>query len=138
MSGKSDVVDGGIVESYGARVLGSDDRQRHGSSRLPAFGFENLLHTLQDEGPSRTALACRPGLQLAVDLIGNVNGRAHEPVVPYLWRMGTQGANHRYTDRARQPLITPTGVAPIAERVVTCDGPLSKAPCHRARIALID
>src|SRR5262245_1767251 len=86
MSGKSDVVDGGIVESHGAWALGSDDRQRHRRAGFPAPGLQHLFDALQDESPRRTALACRPRFQLAIDRVGDVNGRAHVPSVPYLWR----------------------------------------------------
>src|SRR5262245_47185163 len=86
MSGKSDVVDRGIVESYGARTLRSNDRQRHERSGLAAFALQNVLHATQNERPRRAALACRPRLQLTVHAVGNVDSRAHEPIVPYLWR----------------------------------------------------
>src|SRR5688572_10396178 len=43
MSGKYDVVDGGIVEGHGARALGPDDGQRHRSSDLPALRLQDLL-----------------------------------------------------------------------------------------------
>src|SRR5215471_9998236 len=87
MSGKSDVVDGGIVESHGARAPGADDRKRDLGSRLPAVRLQHLFDAFQDERPSRAALTRRPRLELTVDAVGDIDSRAHQLIVPYLWRL---------------------------------------------------
>src|SRR3972149_8753098 len=105
MSGKYDVVDGGIVECHSARVLGPDDRQRHGSSDLPALRLQDLLHAAQDEGSRRTALTRRSRLQLAVHSVRNIDRRAHGTILPYLWqwhRLSNGGAG-----RAPPPALGP-------------------------------
>src|SRR4029450_7169471 len=101
MSGKSDVVDGGIVEGHCARALGPDNRQRHGDARLPTFGLQDLLDATQDERPRRTALTRRPSLQLAVHSVRDIDSRAHEAIVPYLWRGVTERG--RLGNSARTP-----------------------------------
>src|SRR5688572_19909746 len=85
MSGKSDVVDGGIVEGYGARALRPHDRKRHGRARLLSLGLQHLLDALQDEGARRAAFAGGPRLQAAVHRVGNIDRRTHAVIVPYLW-----------------------------------------------------
>jgi len=40
MSGKSDVVDGCIIESHGAWTLRTNDRQRHGYPKFPTLGLQ--------------------------------------------------------------------------------------------------
>jgi len=49
-----------------------------------------LLDATQDERPRRTALTRRPSLQLAVHSVRDIDSRAHEAIVPYLWRGVTE------------------------------------------------
>ena len=79
MSGKSDVVDNGIVQRHSAWALRSDNRQRDGCSGLPALRLEHFSNTLQNERSRRAALACRSRLELAVHAGCNVDRRAHDP-----------------------------------------------------------
>src|SRR5262245_45119205 len=60
MSGKSEIVDPGIVDRYGAWPLRRHDRQRDRDQRLPPFGLQDFLDTAQDESPRRTPFARCP------------------------------------------------------------------------------
>src|SRR5581483_2867079 len=77
MSGKYDVVDGGIVESHAAGAPGPNDRQRNRDSSLAGLRLQNGSRRPQNEGPRRTALAPSPRLQAAVHAVGNIDRRAH-------------------------------------------------------------
>src|SRR5436190_15373484 len=75
MSGKSDVIDPGVVEGHRSWSLGPHNRQRDRDSPLSPFGLQDLLDAAQDERPRRTPFARRPRLQLTIHAVGDVNGR---------------------------------------------------------------
>ena len=86
MSGKrNNFVDSVIVELKRSGLLGSDERKLDPSPGLTRAFFQDQLDPPEDQFLGWSAFTGGTAFQAPIDRIWNVNGRAHELIVPYLW-----------------------------------------------------
>lgn len=92
-SGKrNDLIDLRVVQIEASRFVGLDDRRASlGACFCFCGGSQLQFHSSKNQFFDRESLVSRFLLQGAVEGIGDVNGRSHFIILPYLWLAHNDG-----------------------------------------------